>query len=130
MRLMRGCAAVRLGAATKKMDHLRDVFYRMGLDDKDIVLLSGAHTLGRAHKDRSGFEGAWTKEPIVFDNSYFKEILSETPDPALLRLVSDMALLDEPSTKALCVKYAEDQDAFFADYAVAHQKLSELGCSL
>lgn len=24
-------------------------------------------------------------------------------------------------------KYAEDQDAFFADYAVSHAKLSELG---
>uniref|UniRef100_A0A8I7BHG8 Plant heme peroxidase family profile domain-containing protein n=1 Tax=Hordeum vulgare subsp. vulgare TaxID=112509 RepID=A0A8I7BHG8_HORVV len=28
-------------------EHLRDVFYRMGLDDKEIVALSGAHTLGR-----------------------------------------------------------------------------------
>ena len=26
----------------------------MGLDDKEIVALSGAHTLGRAYKDRSG----------------------------------------------------------------------------
>ncbi|ETO23409.1 hypothetical protein RFI_13773 [Reticulomyxa filosa] len=26
--------------------HLRRVFYRMGFDDKDIVALSGAHTLG------------------------------------------------------------------------------------
>lgn len=25
--------------------HLRDVFYRMGLSDKDIVALSGGHTL-------------------------------------------------------------------------------------
>lgn len=25
------------------------------------------------------------------------------------------------------MKYAEDQDAFFADYAKAHVKLSELG---
>ncbi|CAM9403247.1 unnamed protein product, partial [Choristocarpus tenellus] len=38
-------------------DHLRTVFYRMGFDDQGIVALSGAHTLGRAFKDRSG-EGA------------------------------------------------------------------------
>lgn len=25
--------------------HLKDIFYRMGLSDKDIVALSGAHTL-------------------------------------------------------------------------------------
>ena len=34
--------------------HLRKVFYRMGFNDREIVALSGAHTLGRGHKDRSG----------------------------------------------------------------------------
>lgn len=24
-----------------------------------------------------GFEGRWTKNPLVFDNTYYKEILSE-----------------------------------------------------
>lgn len=28
--------------------HLRDIFYRMGLSDKDIVALSGGHTLVNA----------------------------------------------------------------------------------
>jgi len=34
--------------------HLRTIFYRMGFDDEGIVALSGAHTLGRAFKERSG----------------------------------------------------------------------------
>lgn len=118
----------RLPDADKKMDHLRDVFYRMGLDDKDITVLSGAHTLGRAHEDRSGFDGPWTKIPVKFDNSYFVEIFKDDPDPTLLRLASDMCLLEQPDTRALCEKYAADQDAFFKDYAESHVKLSELGC--
>ncbi|CAI0471575.1 unnamed protein product [Linum tenue] len=58
--------------------HLRDVFYRMGLCDKDIVALSGGHTLGRCHKERSGFEGPWTSNPLIFDNSYFRQDLLST----------------------------------------------------
>jgi len=39
----------RLPDAAQGAQHLRDVFYRMGFDDKEIVALSGAHTLGRCH---------------------------------------------------------------------------------
>jgi hypothetical protein len=35
-------------------EHLRNVFYPMGFNDQEIVALSGAHTLGRAFKNRSG----------------------------------------------------------------------------
>ncbi|CAJ1343625.1 unnamed protein product, partial [Effrenium voratum] len=34
--------------------HLRNIFGRMGFDDKGIVALSGAHTIGRAFAERSG----------------------------------------------------------------------------
>lgn len=30
---------------------------------------------GRAHKERSGFEGPWTPNPLIFDNSYFTWVL-------------------------------------------------------
>lgn len=117
----------RLPDANKRMSHLRQIFSRMGFNDKEIVLLSGAHCLGRARKERSGFEGPWTPEPLKFDNSYFVEILKEDPDPKLLRLASDMALLDDPENRKLVELYADDQHIFFKEYAIAHKKLSELG---
>lgn len=40
--------------------HVRDIFYRMGFNDQEIVALLGAHTLGRCYTDRSGYEGPWS----------------------------------------------------------------------
>ncbi|CAL5352866.1 unnamed protein product [Camellia sinensis] len=117
----------RLPDAAKGCDHLRDVFVKhMGLSDKDIVVLSGGHTLGRCHKERSGFDGAWTTNPLIFDNTYFTELLTGEKE-GLLQLPSDKALLNDPAFRPLVEKYAADEDAFFADYAEAHMKLSELG---
>nr|ATL76083.1 ascorbate peroxidase 6 [Eleusine coracana] len=123
-------------------EHLREVFYRMGLNDKEIVALSGAHTLGRARPERSGWgkpetkytkngPGApggqsWTSQWLKFDNSYFKDV-KERRDEDLLVLPTDAVLFEDSSFKFYAEKYAVDQDAFFSDYAEAHAKLSNLG---
>lgn len=40
--------------ATTAEVHLRNVFYRMGFSNREIVALMGAHTIGRGFKERSG----------------------------------------------------------------------------
>ncbi|KAL9238393.1 hypothetical protein vseg_012821 [Gypsophila vaccaria] len=116
----------RLPDAKQGAPHLKDIFYRMGLSDKDIVALSGGHTLGRAHPERSGFDGAWTQEPLKFDNSYFVELMKGESE-GLLQLPTDKALLDDPVFRPYVELYAKDEEAFFRDYAASHKKLSELG---
>ncbi|KAM7259047.1 hypothetical protein ACFE04_014788 [Oxalis oulophora] len=96
----------RLPDAKKGAPHLRDIFYRMGLQDKDIVALSGAHTLGRAHPERSGFDGPWTREPLKFDNSYFVELLKGESE-GLLKLSTDKALLDDSDFRKFVELYAK-----------------------
>ncbi|XP_059623459.1 L-ascorbate peroxidase 3-like [Cornus florida] len=116
----------RLPDAKQGASHLRDIFYRMGMSNKDIVALSGGHTLGRAHKDRSGFEGPWTQDPLKFDNSYFVELMKGDTE-GLLKLPTDKALLADPDFRRYVELYAKDEEAFFRDYAASHKKLSELG---
>lgn len=42
------------GSFANTAQHIRDIFYRMGFTDPEIVALLGAHAVGRCHTDRSG----------------------------------------------------------------------------
>jgi len=115
----------------------------MGFTDREIVALSGGHTLGRCHSARSGFDGPWTTHPLRFDNEYYKNLLNRTWVPRkwdgpkqfedeetgkLMMLPSDMALVNDPIFKPIVEEYAKDEQLFFRDFAQAFGKLLSLGC--
>ena len=60
-----------------RLNELRESYERQGFTPEEMVALMGVHTIQMARAEVEGFEGRWTKNPLVFDNSYYKEILSE-----------------------------------------------------
>ncbi|KAG1715774.1 hypothetical protein ID866_1398 [Astraeus odoratus] len=132
----------RLPDASQGSQHVRDIFYRMGFDDQEIVALIGAHALGRCHPDRSGYEGPWTFSPTTFTNDFFKLLydekwvwkkwngpkqLQDKKTGSLMMLPTDYVLVQDKSFKKYAKAYADDQDLFFKDFSAAFAKLLELG---
>nr|QBO71391.1 ascorbate peroxidase [Pleurotus ostreatus] len=132
----------RLPDATQGADHLRNIFYRMGFNDQEIVALSGAHALGRCHADRSGFEGPWTFSPTTLTNDYYKLLfdekwvwkkwngpkqLEDKKTRSLMMLPTDYVLITDKSYKKFARAYADNQDLFFKDFSAAVSRLFELG---
>jgi hypothetical protein len=132
----------RLPDATQGAEHLRQVFYRMGFNDQEIVALSGAHTLGSCHSVRSGFDGPWTRNPLRFDNEYYRNLMEldwkkkewdgpvqfvDVPTGELMMLPTDMALKTDPVFRKYAELYAQNESKFFEDFSIAFSKLITLG---
>jgi hypothetical protein len=132
----------RLPDASQGAEHLREVFYRMGFNDQEIVALSGAHTMGRCHMTRSGFDGPWTTCPLKFDNEYFRNLLNLEWQPrnwsgpmqyedvatqSLMMLPTDLALKTDPAFLVHVQRYAADEKVFFDEFSAAFSKLLALG---
>jgi cytochrome c peroxidase len=70
------------GSLAKTVQHVKkEVFYRMGFNDQEIVALLGAHAMGRCHTDRSGYWGPWTNAENTFSNEYFRLLVEERWSP-------------------------------------------------
>ncbi|KAI8992970.1 heme peroxidase [Trametes punicea] len=124
----------RLPDASKGADHVRNIFYRMGFNDQEIVALIGAHALGRCHRDRSGFEGPWTfsrqlllNEKWVWKKWDGPKQLEDKSTHSLMMLPTDYVLVQDKAFKKWVKAYAEDEQLWFKDFAAALSKLFELG---
>eukprot|EP00283_Hemiselmis_rufescens_P016992 CAMPEP_0173437358 /NCGR_PEP_ID=MMETSP1357-20121228/17986_1 /TAXON_ID=77926 /ORGANISM="Hemiselmis rufescens, Strain PCC563" /LENGTH=418 /DNA_ID=CAMNT_0014402535 /DNA_START=74 /DNA_END=1330 /DNA_ORIENTATION=- len=144
------------GTLPKTADHVREVFGRMGLNDKDMAALIGAHTCGGAHKQFSGYEGRWTPTDIRFDNLYYVFLTKKNlkyelgnvqtapeglewtglgkkqfdvyyMNDVFFMLPVDMVFKEDPKFRPYIDAYAKDQDVWFKDFSEAYGKLLELG---
>merc|ERR1711988_1458618 len=81
----------------------------------------------------AGFEGAWTSNPLKWDNQYFDDLLNKEwekhkgpgghwqwrikdSDSKLMRLTADLALLHDEEYLKIVKKFASDMDAFNAAF--------------
>ena len=103
------------------IEDLRKTFERMGLSLKDLVVLSGAHTLGDAR------EKPFTEDRLTFNNSYFVNLTKKDLPLSLGRFKSDEALSGNPEAFQLVKQYAEDEQLFFKDFSDSYQKMTNLG---
>ncbi|XP_022944315.1 peroxidase 4-like isoform X2 [Cucurbita moschata] len=135
---------------TSTLDTLINRFNTKGLSPRDLVALSGAHTIGQARclffKNRiyneTNIDESFAKErqrscprnggddnrapldfrtPKLFDNYYYKNLLEKK---ALLR--SDQVLHDGGSTDSLVELYGDDSDAFESDFVAAMIKMGDI----
>ena len=104
-------------------DQLKQTFGRMGFTAKELVTLSGAHTLGDAR------DKAFTDDRLTFNNSYFKNLINKDLPAHLGRFKSDEALTEATDLRQHVEQYAKDEELFFKDFKDVYIKMSQLGFS-
>ncbi|CAN1155846.1 Lignin-forming anionic peroxidase [Linum perenne] len=120
-------------------------FQKKGLTARDMVALSGAHTLGFAQcftfRDRIYDNGTKAKKkacpaeggdrylapldtvtPKSFDNNYFKTLMRKKG-----LLESDQVLYSGGSTDGIVEEYSRDGGKFSTDFAAAMVKMGDIG---
>lgn len=71
---------------------IRSSYSQVGLNDEQIVSLFGYRTLGFLSNKGDHEEQRWTRNPYLFDNNYFVELLNK--DSPYVKTESDRELLN------------------------------------
>jgi len=102
---------------------LIDNFASKGLSVRELVVLSGSHTLGS-----KGYG-----DPLTFDNSYYPALLAKPwNDPnnkmaSMIGIPTDHVLPDDARCAPIIKEYADSQELFYRDFSDAYVKMTTLG---
>ncbi|GAY48590.1 hypothetical protein CUMW_112870, partial [Citrus unshiu] len=143
--------AENLPSFTDGLDKLISTFATKGFSARDLVALSGAHTIGQAQcalfRDRiysnqsdidAGFASTRRREcpasggdsnlspldlvtPDSFDNNYFKNLVQKKG-----LLASDQVLFSGGSTDSIVDEYSKNRSKFKSDFAAAMIKMADI----
>ncbi|KAJ3014751.1 UNVERIFIED_CONTAM: L-ascorbate peroxidase 3 [Siphonaria sp. JEL0065] len=109
---------------------IKQKLQRLGFNNQDIVaLVMGSHSIGGAHKAISPHATNKKFQPFdttpgIFDNDVFKEALKGN---CVLNV--DCNIAKDPELKPIVQLYANDQKAFFTQYAESYVKMTTVGQS-
>ena len=106
-------------------EQIRNYYYPLGFQNHEIVALFGHRTLGFLKNKNFEKEHRWSRNPYIFDNNYYEELL-DTNSP-YLKTTSDLALIQDSEFLKWVEAYANDQNIFFENYSSSYKKISELG---
>jgi catalase (peroxidase I) len=108
------------------INQIKDKYYSLGFSDEEMVSLFGGRTLGFRDLTGKHKEQRWSRNPYVFDNNYFQELLDN--NSPYIKTESDKAILQDLGLKKYIETFSKDENAFFEVYARSHEKLTEVGC--
>lgn len=101
---------------------LKARFKDMDMTAQEMVVLTGAHTLGRV--DGNPYTDDWLK----FNNTFFQVLLKLDANGHMLG--TDRGLVGDEECRQYVERYANDQNAFFDDFARAYRRMTMLGTGL
>ena len=113
----------RMPAETLSAAELKRSFADKGFSVRELVVLSGAHTIGG-----KGFGG-----PESFDNAYYTSLMKkpwlnkDDSMASMIGLQSDHVLPEDEECLAIIKDFANDQGAFFAEFGPAYVKMTQMG---
>jgi catalase (peroxidase I) len=130
----------RLPEWDESVTEVQEIFYRMGLDDRDLVALMGAHSVGHTYPENSGFPYMqWDNSPNRFDNTYYRFLIDFGwqldgegdrefyYNRSWIMLLTDFMIRTQPVLRSVAEEYAADQAIWHKDFARAFKTLTELG---